>query len=162
MKIIFLDVDGVLTSPRTGWRNWDIYAVSFLRHICEKYDIKIVISSGWRNNSKRDKQFFADILGDNNLHQDWKLKCLIHKYEQSRKYEIEEWLLRNYPNGSKFCVLDDDYVVFARWGKYLIQTKTYEGMGFEDMEKILEFFEIKDPVNMNLVPIHTHPNMFAK
>ena len=41
MKIIFLDIDGVLTSARTGWSNMDPFAVTFLKLICEQCDIKI-------------------------------------------------------------------------------------------------------------------------
>lgn len=38
MKIIFLDIDGVVTSVRTGWYNFDIYTVNFLRWLCEVED----------------------------------------------------------------------------------------------------------------------------
>lgn len=65
MKLIFLDVDGVLNSHRNilafgGWpwpnieegsnaeKNLDPIAIGMLRAICEKTEAKIVLSSTWR------------------------------------------------------------------------------------------------------------------
>jgi hypothetical protein len=60
MKVIFLDIDGVLDSYRsclaygnyphsnTVYELFDDVAVSLLRNFCKDNDIKLVLSSCWR------------------------------------------------------------------------------------------------------------------
>ena len=48
MKIIFLDIDGVICTPKTDFRYLDIRCVNHLNNIVEDTGAKIVISSSWR------------------------------------------------------------------------------------------------------------------
>ena len=57
MKIIFLDIDGVLNSERyyitvdrdrAGWNRFDPKVVSFIKKLIEELSVKLVISSSWR------------------------------------------------------------------------------------------------------------------
>ena len=62
MKVIFLDIDGVLNSEKfakycyenpefveNGGSNWvDPYSVLWVLQLCKELDLKIVLSSSWR------------------------------------------------------------------------------------------------------------------
>lgn len=56
MRIIFLDIDGVLTSLRTCttldggglWTEFDPVGVAIIKRLCENHNYKIVISSTWK------------------------------------------------------------------------------------------------------------------
>lgn len=159
MNILFLDVDGVLTSARTGWMNWDIYAVNYLRYICRNANIKIVISSTWRHN--RNRQFFVDIFGEELIHEDWRTICDLNDFTLNcRGDEIQNWL-DNHPETTKYMILDDDSDMLEHQKQFLFLTDSYNGIIYKDKEKIGNFWGI--PItNMNLVELHQHPNMFQK
>jgi hypothetical protein len=83
--VIFIDVDGVFTSQRIGWNNFDIYAINFLYWcISKRPEWKVVMSSTWRINY--DIYHFKRIFGDI-FHEDWKTGSI-----SNRKDEIKEWL----------------------------------------------------------------------
>ena len=53
MKAIFLDFDGVITTPKSGW-NFDIEKMKMVKRIIDETDSFIVISSSWRKNTVED------------------------------------------------------------------------------------------------------------
>lgn len=73
MKILFLDVDGVLNDGSTwfrgtrtphGFTGIDDRYVDILAKVVNKYDLKIVLSSDWRCYAKdEDYQYLLDKLG---------------------------------------------------------------------------------------------------
>lgn len=155
MKIIFLDIDGVITSPRTlSWFNFDIYAVNFLRWLCVEVDIKIVISSTWRLN--HSKQFFEAIFG-NIIHDDWKTKSV--RMDRRRGLEIDEWLSRH-SEVTRYLILDDDSDMLENQIPSFIQTDSVNGMLSEQMEKIRDYFEVKG-WRKETTLLHQHKYMFA-
>ena len=156
-SVIFLDIDGVITSARTGWMNMDIYAVSFLRMVCQNSGVKIVISSTWRFN--RDRQFFADIFGEDIIHDHWRTDVdLLNNGTHCRGDEIKIWL-DLHPDVTNYIILDDDADFLPEQMDKLIHTKSLDGMLNDDMTKICDKLLI--PVyNSNLMPIFQHPNMF--
>lgn len=160
MKIIFLDIDGVLTSARTGWMNWDIYATTFLKWACEQSNSKIVISSTWRCN--RNRKFFTDIFGENFIHEDWRTPWNLMDLDiNCRGDEIQSWL-NNHPEITEFLIIDDDEDMLPSQMANLIKTNSMNGIMFENMEEIRERLGIKDPFNLNTVPIIQHSNMFCE
>lgn len=48
-RIIFLDIDGVLSTARNAYGMWDSEAMNNLIKIIQATDAKIVVSSSWRN-----------------------------------------------------------------------------------------------------------------
>jgi len=58
MKVIFLDIDGVLCTMRSHFayaegkgglmHDWDVISCLLLRRLCEKHNLKLIISSSWR------------------------------------------------------------------------------------------------------------------
>jgi len=120
MKIIFLDIDGVLCTSRSHialsknfggeMDEWDTVAAEFLRKCCAAPNgPKIVISSTWRKfcQNPRDN---SDILGvrlkqcelTDFLHEDWRTKDF-----GLRGREIAEWLSRH-KEVDDYRVIDDD------------------------------------------------------
>lgn len=51
LKIIFLDVDGVINTNRNHFTKLDEIALEYLKIIIESTGAKIVISSSWRTGS---------------------------------------------------------------------------------------------------------------
>ena len=47
MKVIFLDFDGVITTPETKWNIGLVY-VKRIKQICDATGAKLVISSSWQ------------------------------------------------------------------------------------------------------------------
>ena len=71
MKIIFLDIDGVMNSEvyhknlntkKKGWRRFDPEAVKMVTKLVEEFDAKIVISSLWRFAVKKELATFSTKL----------------------------------------------------------------------------------------------------
>lgn len=79
-SIIFLDVDGVVNNLRTGWYSWDVYIVNWLIWFAKVSNSKIVISSTWRNNHNRN--FFADVFGEELIHLYWNTPDDIYRKNQ--------------------------------------------------------------------------------
>lgn len=159
-KIIFLDIDGVLTSVRTGWMNMDIYAVNFLRWICEEAKMKIVISSTWRHN--HGYEFWKGIFGEY-LHEDFKtpdLKRLYTFSEATRGSEIQAWLDKH--KVSDYLIIDDDADMLEAQKPQLIQTDSLNGMLDSHMMEIREKLKIKaTPKDFWDEEFYQHNNMFA-
>ena len=162
MKIIFLDIDGVITSARTGWMNLDIYATSFLKWVCEQTDTKIVISSTWRCN--RDRKFFADIFGEELIHKDWKTPWDLGDFNvDCRGDEIQLWL-NEHSEITDYLIIDDDSDMLDYQISNLIKIESYNGLMFDEMMEICDRLAFPDKIvpNMNLIELIQHPNMFAK
>lgn len=160
MKIIFLDIDGVITSARTGWVNWDPFATTFVKWCCEKSDTKIVISSTWRCN--RDRKFFTDIFGENAIHEDWRTPWDLSDMTMNcRGDEIQKWLT-NHPEIEDYVIIDDEDDMLERQVSHLMLTNSYNGMMFDDYEKLRKMLNFKHPCNLNIHTIIMHPNMFWK
>lgn len=147
MKILFLDIDGVFTSTRTGWYNYDIHAVRFIRWVCKESGAKIVITSTWRKN--HDKELFGKIFGQENLHEDWATEVLPRtKFSQRvlRGEEIQEWLNKHDVNKHypvKYIIVDDDHDMLEWQIPCFVNTDTHNGLKFEDMDKIKTMFDIE-------------------
>lgn len=162
MIVIFLDIDGVVTSARTGFFNMDIYTVNFLRWICKKTGAKIVISSTWRYN--HGKEFWTTIFGEH-LHPDYKTPDLCRKRESgvwtnvTRGQEIQAWLDRG-TGAEKYLILDDDGDMLEHQKKSFIQTDSIDGMLTEHIIKVRDYFGIKEFFN-ETEELFQHPNMFA-
>lgn len=153
-NIIFLDIDGVITSGRTGYNYFDLYAVRFINWICAEGNCKIVISSTWRYN--HDKAFFD--LYFQNIHTDWSTPDLLRKMDggiylsPKRGIEIDKWLDDHKDQIENYLILDDDSDMTENQLKeHFIKTNTYNGLLFENYIKIVEFFKIKKIPNMNLI-----------
>lgn len=109
MKILFLDVDGVLNSAQ--WfasqdktkDTWtvDPKAVKRITRLCAETDTKIVLSSTWR---KYDT--CLQVLANAGLFIYEHTPLLPH--DAHRGGEIEQWLYQHMEEVRKFAIVDDD------------------------------------------------------
>lgn len=156
MRVVFLDVDGVLNSeaflltldakhhalgPHEGCecyrleRQIDRHAVARLNRLITATDAKIVISSSWRKlldppelrRVLEDHGLVADIIGETpDFTDDPGL------YGIRRGHEIDAWL-RDHPEVERFVILDDGGDMAMHVNR-LVQTDAQEGLRDEDVD----------------------------
>lgn len=136
-QIIFLDIDGVITSSRcNGYYDFDLWAVHFILFCCKNSNTKIVMSSAWRMIPEA-KEWFTDLFGEF-LHEDWRTGDLDH-----RGKEISEWLAKH-PEIEHYVVIDDssfDIVELHR--NNLVITSSEDGMLWRHMVQIRKMLGIQ-------------------
>lgn len=144
MKIIFLDIDGVLNSCLLnelsgygGWFKeedkcehsnvlWGQKLVDNLKKIVDETNSKIVISSTWRRYFSVQKfQEMFSVYG-------WQNAPVIDKTDffGSRGEEINKWLSEN--NASKYVIIDDCQDFTSEQQRFFINTDAIEGLSFDD------------------------------
>lgn len=153
--ILFLDIDGVLTSARVHnaaflngsgngveWCVFDPIACRFIDQYCQKGNLSIVISSDWRIGKSRD--YFYDLFATagyfhmaNALEQDY---CTIQMPLQGRGAEIKEWRKRN-KSTSEYIILDDNDDIEHDQKNLLIKTDYLNGMMYNNY---VEFFSMME------------------
>ena len=158
MKVIFLDVDGVLNSQddlmiyreKNGISGCILYDVvedrplKLLKEIVEKTSAKIVVSSSWKIDCiRRDESIFGGDLFK-------KLKQRLKDYDMEiydvtpslnsccqRGDEIREWLSKNQVDN--FIILDDDTDMCEyKNTKNFIKTTYKHGLTEDLMNKAIE------------------------
>ena len=141
MKVIFLDIDGVLNTesyredPKVDYFEEPISEVhmSWLEHLVKETDAKIVLSSTWREYwDCGDIQ--SDRFGEyiNNLFEKYGLKIFDKTPElKDRDREINEWLKLHSGQIERYVILDDfDFEWSESNAKYLV--KTEDDVGFDE------------------------------
>jgi hypothetical protein len=141
MKLIFLDIDGVMNhrthfvrSRQHQGQEFSPLAVRNLREIIKATGAKIVLSSTWRKGltAKGLKELFAwydldeYILGKTPVLND-----------QIRGLEIQEYIKGSFQGIESFVILDDD----ADMGEllpYLVQTSNTHGLTDEKREEAIK------------------------
>lgn len=134
MKIIFLDVDGVLNSVQDNF-SWTIESdkhLILLACIVRRTNAKIVVSSSWRNCGlldtlkKRLEDFFMSIYD--------KTCCSEHGI---RGLEIKDWL-DNHSDIESFVILDDEaFDIKSYFPNNFVKTNEEVGLQKEDVEKCI-------------------------
>ena len=141
MKIIFLDIDGVLTSHRTaiafGWyptglsdlkSKIDPVALALLQGICRGSDASVVISSTWRKFLRREELQVA--LGLPIIDVTPVLDGM------RRGNEIDAWLTRH-PEVTHYCIVDDDTDMLPEQKRdHFVHINEREGITFGDADMI--------------------------
>lgn len=155
MKVLFLDIDGVLNSVGSAIyhnRNYcagkfeessllklDPICCSNLLYILEEVpDLKIVVSSTWR----KYKELLSDfnrILDDLGINTYEKVTGTTPVSEDGyRGYEIDSYL-KDHPEIKDFVILDDDSDMEPHMNR-LVKTDSRNGLTFADAEKVIEMF----------------------
>lgn len=140
-KIIFLDMDGVLSSTRAWIVNRDVdlpdrwldpVACKLLAILCEETGAIIVVSSTWRLSETRTS--FGAILQRNYcpaaLHEDWRTLQIGSSQSAGpgRGIEVREWMARH-PEVTDYVILDDNTDFFP--DQPLVLTDSHNGLGYE-------------------------------
>lgn len=140
MKVIFLDIEGVLNTKETYERVYrtrgyttmidseiDNFRLDYLKIIIERTDAKIVLSSSFRYFfDRKDDKLYPTTLKGEKLYDKFK-RHGIEIYDitpinmNSREKQIEEWL-SNRNDIESFVIIDDDSTAFVELYDNLIHT----------------------------------------
>lgn len=151
-SILCLDIDGILTTPATKWRDFDLECVKNLKYIIKKTDCKIVVHSTWRNFPEKRKSFFY-LWGKHNLPLDSFIDFApnsVNLRRQSFTYTktfdiflssdkkscIENWLENNKYRVDSYCILDDEDYNFDP--KVFVQPKAHIGLSYENALEVIK------------------------
>lgn len=134
MKVIFLDVDGVLNSSQDGFtiKLGTNKHLELLKQIVDKTDAKIVLSSSWRINNKT-KSFIENKLNDYGM----SIISSIPDLGSSRGEEIKSWLRETTDFIESFVILDDDSDMDEYTRARLVQTNRDMGLQETDVIKAI-------------------------
>lgn len=144
MRVIFLDIDGVLNSAaydreKKEWDgNIDVSRLPLLRRIVTEGEAVIVLSTTWRHYWDSDPAQLGDIgialeavFRDAGLTVFDKTPTIDGRVDTVRPHEIRAWL-REHTDTESFVILDD---IFFGWGDLqdsLVHTSYYKGRGLEE------------------------------
>lgn len=155
MKIIFLDIDGVLNTSRficerieqgadkktrLQWV-FDPIAMKNLQEIVKKTGAKIVISSTWKLHEKYNDDTWKALL--KNL-RDWDIEDAYigvtpRTNEGIRGREIKDWLeSNNYLGIESFVIIDDDSDMEELKETHLVKCSTHYGLTTKVKKQALE------------------------
>jgi hypothetical protein len=141
MKVLFLDIDGVLNSAKTccafgGYPftmdhigAFDQAAIRLIQRLCDQ-GVQVVLSSSWRND--KDWETYGPGLG----------LPIIDRTPSSmgpRGSEIKQWL-DAHPEVEQYAIVDDDRDMLAEQLPRFVKTNGEEGLTFADYRKLCELF----------------------
>lgn len=162
MKILFLDVDGVLnrcndnyllTIPAPGMEGGYIVEKNIVEAMCAAVaacgDIRIVVSSTWREMC-RDAGDFARVTGVSVglLHDDWRTPSNAGgSTARARCYDISAWLSAH-PEVTEFAIIDDvNWGFGAHFGRHCsIRTNPSSGMTLKNLKELLMILGHEMPI----------------
>jgi hypothetical protein len=146
MKVLFLDIDGVLNSARSCVANhgyphgfdghnmamFDEVAVKLIRGLCAKGGVSVVVSSAWRI------LHHWDDIGRN-----LQLPTMgaTPRGIGERGKEIAEWLAEH-PEVTQYAIVDDDDDMLPEQRPFFVKTNGMEGLSFADFEKLCSLFGV--------------------
>lgn len=149
MRVLFLDIDGVLNSTRTcvalgdfphdvtpkGLALFDQVALKLIRALCHVGDIQIVLSSSWR--IIHDYQELAVKLD---------LPIIDHTPNrwdpgQVRGHEIQAWL-DEHPEVEKYVIVDDDSDMLEEQKASFVKTFHEDGLTWAPFCKLCDLFGV--------------------
>lgn len=147
MKVIFLDVDGVINSLVNQAEEWGVHGfdtMNFdpvnmepLKELVESTGAKLILSSSWRHtDTPKDKAALENlhrILADYGLY----LAGDIGPYRNLRQDAIADWLQKN-QDVVDYVILDDVNDGFEGENlRRFVMTDKYVGLTMEDVKKAI-------------------------
>lgn len=160
MKIIFLDVDGVLNSDKTkerinGWVFVENYKIAIIRRIMNRTGARIVLDSTWRQGFYGVTQKKPGDLSDWGIEEYEALKQRCSEYgvwffdhtewpeTGDRGAEIQRWIQKYTKRGrdpiESFVIIDDvDICISEKFPDNFVQTSGKYGITDEDAERAIK------------------------
>jgi hypothetical protein len=141
VKVLFLDIDGVLNSTRTcvafgGYPMelehigaFDQVAIRLLQRFCDSSGVQIVLSSAWRLYNTPDE--VGSALGLPIIDR------TPYNNGRARGTEIQDWL-DAHPEVEAYAIVDDDSDMMTKQLPYFVKTNGHEGMTWECFSKLCE------------------------
>ena len=141
MKVIFLDIDGVLNSTKTSQamggypqelyerEAFDWMAIRLLQRLADSSGVQFVLSSAWRLYFSFEdvaKAFDLPIIG---------ATPSSSADGTERGYEIRDWLTVH-PEVDAYVILDDDPDMLEEQMSNFVKTDTNEGMSWKDFSQV--------------------------
>ncbi len=145
MKVIFLDIDGVLNSyqydkGRTqADGNIDRSRVALIKSLVDKTGAKIVLSSTWRELLGTDEaRQLTDVFGEFSL----TIYDKTPHVNNDRQQEITQWL-SEHPETTKFVIFDDIKMGWGGLDERVIKTdyRIGRGVGERHIERAVEMLK---------------------
>jgi len=141
LKIIFLDIDGVLNSKDyykkvnmriNNWDRFDPETVKLIKALLEEFNAKIVITSSWRFGAKDllMKELKKTRLLEY-LYKNWETPMI---YGGTRGQEIKQWLDKH-PEVNSYVIMDDRDDILAEQLSFFIKTDINTGFRQENYAK---------------------------
>ena len=176
-KIIFLDIDGVLNSDQynrwkhkhhmrnQGFGSIDPRECYRMARFCEEHNVKLVISSSWRNGNSW-KQTYDEFMNEGfeglpyrhhgmkvlapyivgvtpyceSRHRGTEIQCFFDitngKYPTYKKVMKEDFVIANY------CIVDDDDDMLKSQMNNFVQTDPLIGITRKDYRKIKQILKL--------------------
>jgi hypothetical protein len=139
MKVLFLDIDGVLASMRTavafgGWPHrlhhamFDPVAIGLVRAVCRGSGAKVVLSSAWRILHKHDdvgRAFELPIIDST------------PQLIGARGTEIADWLAKH-PEVTAYAIVDDDSDMLPEQMPRFVKTSAFDGLNWSAYLRLCE------------------------
>lgn len=146
MKVVFLDIDGVLNCHRTaiayGGVSWsgeagirakmDEVAIRLIGGIVRLSEAKIVLSSSWRKDA--NWQTIGPSLG---LEISDRTPTLLG----SRGQEIAQWLA-GHPEVERYAIIDDDSDMLDDQRPYFVHTSNFDGFNWANALRLAELMGV--------------------
>lgn len=142
MKVLFLDIDGVILSGEELWANHNRYLppakIALVKEVCSRTGALIVVSSTWR--MLEDCRGLLEAAGLTCLHRDWRtakntkvgniwIGC-------PRGREIQDWL-DAHPEVSAYAIVDDDGDMLPEQMARFVQTPFATGVDRPHVEALV-------------------------
>lgn len=146
MKIIFLDIDGVLNNSYTqektseGTTFVEDEKIKLLKEIIDKTKVKIVLSSTWRI-SRDNPELNHDFCELKNKLKDYDIEFYDYTpilLRGDRQEEIFEWL-KNNSNIENYIILDDTFDEIDKILPNFFKTNFKTGLTREITEEAIKF-----------------------
>jgi len=149
MRIIFLDIDGVLNDHNSLQKGVELLPekVLLVDEICKKTGANIIISSSWREDAKNCTEAvtqFQWVLGRLGLVYGRVIGATPCGNTWLRGNEIEAWLDKNKGLWDQYIILDDNSDMLPEQLPRLVLTHSADGITRADVYKAIELFGVND------------------
>lgn len=143
MKIVFLDIDGVMNTPDT-WNESAEHQISdvkceLLKQLSEEMNCKVVLSSSWRNVPR-----LRNIVGRKLAQYDIEMyDCTPILNNAKKGDEIREWL-NCHPYVTSFVIFDDEDCMGEFTKTNLIRIDFMEGLQQKHISTAINILKAKN------------------
>jgi HAD domain in Swiss Army Knife RNA repair proteins len=146
LKVLFLDIDGVLNTYRSpGYLPINDKRLRMLRRIVKETGCIIVLSSTWRKLPETLKRAHRK-LGYKGLkiHSTTTKEQIVFGRTQHRGHEIQHWLDKHPDSVETYAIVDDDSDMLLEQMDYYVKTDGDEGLTEEKADVIIAILNRKD------------------